>query len=226
VKSLAGQTADATKEIGTRIAQIQTATKEAVDAIQGITATIEEVSAIATTIGSAIEEQGAATAEIARNVTQTATATNEMECRIGEVSAEARQTDQQAADVRANTAALAEAVAELRRAVVRVVRTSTPEVDRRATTRFTADLPCRVSGAGVADQAARLVDLSEGGASIDGGPRMAPGASGSLFLDAVGVSLPFTVRHADGGSLRVAFALNVAEQLCPVLDRLGRQRAA
>ncbi|MEH2469093.1 methyl-accepting chemotaxis protein [Nitrobacteraceae bacterium AZCC 2161] len=92
VKSLAGQTADATKEISTRIAQIQNATKEAVEAIQGITATIEEVSAIATTIGSAIEEQGAATAEIARNVTQTAQATQEVTTNIGGVSAAAHET--------------------------------------------------------------------------------------------------------------------------------------
>jgi methyl-accepting chemotaxis protein len=92
VKSLAGQTADATKEISTRIAQIQSATKEAVDAIQGITATIEEVSAIATTIGSAIEEQGAATAEIARNVTQTAQATRDVTTNIGGVSSAAHET--------------------------------------------------------------------------------------------------------------------------------------
>jgi len=58
VKSLASQTAEATKEIGTRIAQIQGATKEAVEAIQGITATIEEVSAIAAAIAAAIEETG------------------------------------------------------------------------------------------------------------------------------------------------------------------------
>ncbi len=92
VKSLAGQTADATKEISTRIAQIQSATKEAVGAIQGITATIEEVSAIATTIGSAIEEQGAATAEIARNVTQTAQATQNVTTNIGGVSSAAHET--------------------------------------------------------------------------------------------------------------------------------------
>ena len=92
VKSLASQTAEATKEIGTRISQIQGATKEAVEAIQGITATIEEVSAIATTIGSAIEEQGAATAEIARNVTQTAQATQEVTTNIGGVSAAANET--------------------------------------------------------------------------------------------------------------------------------------
>ena len=92
VKSLASQTAEATKEIGTRITQIQDATTEAVEAIQGITATIEEVSAIATSIGSAIEEQGAATAEIARNVTQTAQATQEVTTNIGGVSAAATET--------------------------------------------------------------------------------------------------------------------------------------
>jgi methyl-accepting chemotaxis protein len=92
VKSLAGQTAEATKEISQRIAQIQGATKEAVDAIQGITATIEEVSVIATTIGSAIEEQGAATAEIARNVTQTAQATQDVTSNISGVSSAANET--------------------------------------------------------------------------------------------------------------------------------------
>jgi methyl-accepting chemotaxis protein len=92
VKSLASQTAEATKEIGTRITQIQGATTEAVEAIQGITATIEEVSAIATSIGSAIEEQGAATAEIARNVTQTAQATQDVTTNIGGVSAAATET--------------------------------------------------------------------------------------------------------------------------------------
>jgi methyl-accepting chemotaxis protein len=92
VKSLASQTAEATKEIGTRITQIQSATREAVEAIQGITATIEEVSVIATAIGSAIEEQGAATAEIARNVTQTAKATQEVTTNIGGVSTAANET--------------------------------------------------------------------------------------------------------------------------------------
>jgi methyl-accepting chemotaxis protein len=92
VKSLASQTAGATKEIGNRIAQIQSATNEAVEAIHGITVTIEEVSAIAATIGAAIEEQGAATAEIARNVAQTAEATQEVTKNIGVVSSAASET--------------------------------------------------------------------------------------------------------------------------------------
>ena len=92
VKSLASQTAEATREIGDKIAQIQGATKEAVDAIGGITATIEEVSRIATSIGAAIEEQGAATAEIARSVSQTAEATKEVTTNIGGVSTAANET--------------------------------------------------------------------------------------------------------------------------------------
>ena len=55
------------------------------------------------------------------------------------MSAEARKTNQQAADVRTNTAALGDAVGDLRRSVVRMVRTSTAEVDRRATER---PVPC------------------------------------------------------------------------------------
>ncbi|MCA1498325.1 methyl-accepting chemotaxis protein [Bradyrhizobium sp. NBAIM14] len=92
VKSLASQTAEATREIGDKITQIQGATKEAVDAIGGITATIEEVSRIATSIGGAIEEQGAATAEIARSVSQTAEATKEVTTNIGGVSTAANET--------------------------------------------------------------------------------------------------------------------------------------
>jgi methyl-accepting chemotaxis protein len=92
VKSLAGQTAEATKQICTRIAQIQGATKEAVEAIQSITATIEEVSEIAATITFSMEQQGAATAEIARNVTQTAQATQEVTTNIGGVSDAANET--------------------------------------------------------------------------------------------------------------------------------------
>jgi methyl-accepting chemotaxis protein len=99
VKTLAGQTAQATQEIGDRIAQIQNATKEAVGAIGGITTTIEEVGAIAATIGSAIEEQGAATAEIARNVTQTAEATRDVTTNIGGVSTAAHETGSAASHV-------------------------------------------------------------------------------------------------------------------------------
>ena len=68
---------------------------------------------------------------IAFNVAETAAAANDMSGRITEVSAEAEQTEQHALSVRENAAALETAVAELRHAIIRVVRTSTTDVDRR-----------------------------------------------------------------------------------------------
>ena len=65
VKNLATQTAKATEEISTQIAEIQAETNQSVDGIQGIGATIGRISEITTAIASAIEEQSAATAEIA-----------------------------------------------------------------------------------------------------------------------------------------------------------------
>lgn len=92
VKSLANQTAKATQEIGTQIAEIQSATKEAVDAIRAIVGTITEVSSIAMSIAAAVEEQGAATGEIARNVQQTAQAAQDVTANISGVSQAANDT--------------------------------------------------------------------------------------------------------------------------------------
>jgi methyl-accepting chemotaxis protein len=113
VKTLAGQTAQATQEIGERIAQIQSATKEAVGAIDGITSTIEEVGVIAAAIGAAIEQQGAATAEIARNVTQTAEATRDVTANIGGVSNAANETGHAAGHVLAAASDLSKQAEQL-----------------------------------------------------------------------------------------------------------------
>ncbi len=99
VKSLAQQTAKATEEIGTQIAEIQSATKEAVDAIRAIVVTITEVSSIAMSIAAAVEEQGAATGEIARNVQQTARAAQDVTVNIGGVSQAANDTGAAAGQV-------------------------------------------------------------------------------------------------------------------------------
>ena len=92
VKSLATQTAIATKAIGSQITQIQDATGEAVNAIKAISAKIEEVNVIASNIAAAVEEQGAATAEIARSVQQTAASTQDVTATIAGVSQAANDT--------------------------------------------------------------------------------------------------------------------------------------
>ncbi len=134
VKQLATQTAHSTVEIGRHIGLVRRATTASVEAVVRIEQTITEISTIAGSIAAAVEQQGSATAEIARNVTSTAQAAHEMTARTHEVSGEASDTGRRAAEVRENTAGLADAIEELRHAVIRVVRTATPEADRRRPT--------------------------------------------------------------------------------------------
>jgi methyl-accepting chemotaxis protein len=68
VKSLAGQTGQATNGIISLVSEIQTASDDAVSAIAQITGIMSELSLIASTVSSAVEEQAAAVASIAQRV--------------------------------------------------------------------------------------------------------------------------------------------------------------
>src|SRR6266478_481083 len=106
VKSLASQTAKATDEIGTQIAQMQSATQLSVSAIREIGDTIGRISEISSAISGAVEEQGAATQEIARNVQQAAQGASHMESSIAEVNRGATETGSAAGQVHSSARAL------------------------------------------------------------------------------------------------------------------------
>ena len=224
VKQLATQTARSTEEIGRHIAEVRQATGASVQAVQRIEQTITEIDAIAGSIAAAVEQQGAATAEIARAVGSTASAAGEMTGRTSEVSAEAGKTGQDAEAVHANAEGLEAAVNELRRTVVRVVRSSTTDVDRREATRHPTNLRCRLEPAGAAPVPARLVNLSAGGARVEEGPALGVGARGTLTVDGLGFPLPFSVRAADRGGLSLAFALEAGQ--AERIAAFAQQRAA
>jgi methyl-accepting chemotaxis protein len=78
VKSLAGQTAKATGDIGGRIDAIQGATGQVVDAIKEIRTTIDEMREISNFVATTMDNQGAATRDIALNTQQVASGTAEM----------------------------------------------------------------------------------------------------------------------------------------------------
>ncbi|PCI42315.1 MAG: methyl-accepting chemotaxis protein [Rhodospirillaceae bacterium] len=99
VKNLANQTAKATEEISSQIADIQSATNTAVDAIGSIGGTINELNEISSAIAAAVEEQGAATQEIARNVEQAANGTTEVSSNIAGVQQAAGETGHSANDM-------------------------------------------------------------------------------------------------------------------------------
>jgi methyl-accepting chemotaxis protein len=86
VKNLASQTAKATDEIRSQIANMQLVTTSAVGAIRNIGQTIGEINQVTTAIAAAVEQQGAATREIARNIQHAAGGTSEVSSNIIGVS--------------------------------------------------------------------------------------------------------------------------------------------
>jgi methyl-accepting chemotaxis protein len=106
VKALATQTANATNEIASQIASMQTATRDSVGAIMEITTTINRISEIATIIAAAVEEQGAATQEISQSVRHIAGGTAKVAANITEVSRSASETGSASVLVLASAQAL------------------------------------------------------------------------------------------------------------------------
>ena len=123
VKNLASQTAQATEQIASQIATIQSATGETVAAITQFDATVREMAEISNAIASAVEQQGAATGEIARNVEEAATGTAAVSREIVDVRAVAGETDAGAEAALAAAAALQEQAVSLKGNVADFLKT-------------------------------------------------------------------------------------------------------
>jgi methyl-accepting chemotaxis protein len=227
VKQLATQTARSTAEIARHIDAVRAATGASVIAVTHIESTIGDINAVAVAIAAAVEEQGAATSDIARNVAETAAAARDMTDRIGDVSDEAERTGRHAATVLEHTAALHLSVGTLRQSVIRVVRTATPDVDRRKLPRHALNQSCSVLTEGCGRQTAHIIELSTGGASLRDCPTLRPRDVGTLELAGVGSALPFQVIRCDDDVIRITFSQTpaVAATLRAVVDRLANAEA-
>jgi methyl-accepting chemotaxis protein len=106
VKSLANQTAKATDEIRSQIANMQQVTTSAVGAIRNIGHTIGEINEVTTTIAAAVEQQGAATREIARNIQHAAGGTSEVSSNIVGVNSASAKAGSAAGEVLSASSAL------------------------------------------------------------------------------------------------------------------------
>ncbi len=114
VKLLAGQTAKATEQINSQIAQIQGATRETVAAIHNMDAAILEVDAISRTVAQAISLQQAATQAIADKIGEAAAGTDDVTQNIAEVQQAAMHTGQVANELFASATEVARSSSQLR----------------------------------------------------------------------------------------------------------------
>jgi len=120
IKALALQTADATNEISSKIAGVQTSTSESVLAIESIVEVINEINEVVITVATAIEEQSATTQEIANNVSQAASGLEEVNQNVnqtsvvaGEVTEDIAQVSQATSEMKTGSSQVKESATEL-----------------------------------------------------------------------------------------------------------------
>jgi methyl-accepting chemotaxis protein len=215
VKNLANQTARQTSEITDRIAHLAEMAKKVTSAIQSTVARVQDVELIATEVAQSVQEQQAATDQISRNVSQSALAAREVSDRIVEVADEAVNTGRQAGQVEKMLQDMAEQVGELGRTLTRLVRTSTPEVNRREAPRHPIGSPARLDG-----HNGTLEDISAIGARVSGVPRFASGSTIRLQIDSLDV--PMSVVESEEGLCR----LKAADSQRDIIEQWLRRKVA
>jgi hypothetical protein len=151
-----------------------------------------------------------------------------MSARNTEVSREAGVAGQYADTVLGGTQVLNDAIGELRRTLIRTVRTSTSEVDRRRLQRVDVTLACQIEVPGRAAIASKITDLSEGGARVSDAADLTFGTSGSLRVSGLDMPLSFRVSGVDGSDAHLSFETNDAgrEALRGLLSGAAVRRAA
>jgi methyl-accepting chemotaxis protein len=119
VKALAIQTAKATEEISSQIAEVQVATKRAVDNVGAITAVMGEIDSFTATIAAAVNQQNRAAAEITESIRQAAAGTASVARGIAGTAAASENTNRSADLVLSSADGLSRQAAELRSSVDR-----------------------------------------------------------------------------------------------------------
>ncbi|WP_282608759.1 methyl-accepting chemotaxis protein [Pelagibius sp. Alg239-R121] len=184
VKSLAGQTANATQEISDQISEIQGVTGEAVTAIRGIGEIVDQMDETVSTISGTVQQQGAATREIASSVASTAQGTESVSSSIVEVRGVVRETGSSAHHVLERAQELMKSSSSLRSEVaafIEEVRAGSNQGEpagealkefresgdgnRRQHIRHSGNWAVKIDRDGVATSG-RISDLSLGGALI------------------------------------------------------------
>jgi methyl-accepting chemotaxis protein len=205
VKQLADQTAKATDDISRQINNIEKSTHDAVTAVGGIGASIQEVEKISSAIASAVEEQGLAIAGIAGNVSQASDAAREVSRHICRVSDQAAAAGVQAGQVSCIATEVASATDGLHRALVEIVCSGTPEINRRRQSRYRIIRPATLAFGGM-QHAITIENISSGGLMASGLPSgIAEGMRVSIAIDGTPDVLATVILSVQHGQMHGRF---------------------
>jgi methyl-accepting chemotaxis protein len=202
VKGLASQTSRSTDDINGQIACIQAATAQTAERVRSMVGSFGDLQRISIAVASAVEQQSASTGNIARNMSETASAVTTMTAETQRVTVAAGEADAHATNVLQRADALKDAIHDLRRCVVRVIRSSTAEVNRRREERAPVAIKARFFPDDGAPIELETVDLSSDGARGHTMEAAPPTGAGRFSI----AGLDIRARVLPGGS-RAGFSL-------------------
>jgi len=204
VKSLAGQSARASADIGRRIAAIQDVVAEMSRTTDETAEAVLRVEQTATAIAAAVEQQTAATSEIARSIGVTAGNAAQVDQLMQSVQ-QSGQAARHAATVVGETAdQLNIAMGSMGRLMTRALRTSSDLADRRAHRRRAVLLDAELVLAG-SRAAVTVCDLSEAGMRLTGGPACSAGTAVRVVVASEALQFDATVVRTSKDGMQVHF---------------------
>ncbi len=202
VKALARQAAAFTDEIALTVLAVQSVNRDAVLTVDKIEHQVALIDSVAGVVAHAVEQQREAASAIASSVKQTAQAAEMLSTQVGELTMGLSLNLDHTAQVHYTASTLTDAAAnmveEWKAIVVRAIRSTTADLDRRKHHRhmipqeLATALGCQIC---CADQyvPAILVDLSEGGCRFTCAQAFSEGQSLALVFPIQHRKIPLTV---------------------------------
>jgi methyl-accepting chemotaxis protein len=212
VKTLATQTGNSSKQIGSKVAEIQAITREAVAALANVAGAIDQLSDVTVSVASAIEQQRDATESFASGARETSAATSDVVGRMAGIADMVHRSRATAQDV--------SAVAETMQATSQILCHEIPDIVRKAVhadlrefPRYDVNLPAQLEWGDHA-RAVNVLDISEGGVRLDAVDQLAIGDRVALIIAGKKAIEAEVVRETgDGFGLRFAPARLRLEEL-------------
>lgn len=223
VKSLAGQTANATKDITQQIGEIQAVTVQVVEAITRIAQAIGEVEQYSGEVAHAVSEQVAAVAEIGQNAQEAAAGTSEVGDAVSGVMSEVEQT-------LGLTGQQAEHARNVRERVENLNRRLTVAIEQasQARTERLDRIPVPIRAHVPPDQTIMLHEVSMGSALAEGNEEvLRQGAEVSMEIVPAGIVSGRVTGSRDGKAV-IAFADDDATKKALsalIVDEIGADQA-
>jgi chromosome segregation ATPase len=197
VKTLATQTGDSTRQIGAKVAEIQTTIREVVAALSNVAEAIDQLSDVTASVAAAIEQQRDATESFAASARETSAATFDVVGRMAGIADMVHRSRTTAQDV--------SAVAETMQSTSQILCREIPDIVRKAVNadlrefpRYEVKLIARLHRA---DQAIEVtvLDLSEGGARVDAAENIGVGDQVALTFPGMKAITAEVVRETGDG---------------------------